>query len=334
VGNEGLPDEYHRSPALWAEYQPMPLFLRVFAIILIAASCGAGDLYQEIRTDDVDLLVVKANQGDAVALTKLGVIAQAGLRGRLVDDEYAVQCFAKAAALNYPDGLQELGFMYAAGRGVTKNLAISFNYYLRAAKLGNSRAMDTVGYFYKSGEGVPRNYIEAYRWSSLAAASNIYGADMRVNELEKLMTPEERMEAQRRALETHEQVPVKANPTVTKATTNPGSIQVSEDRGLRSFIYHYEFEIVAVLSVAAFITIIVVLTPSNKKPVAPKPEEKQSPSFLQCWSIATAACFTLWALLGWGNAGMEGLGKAIGAGLIMAPISGVILGGIYWLIKK
>jgi hypothetical protein len=334
VGNEGLPDEYHRSPALWAEYQPMPLFLRVFAIILIAASCGAGDLYQEIRTDDVDLLVVKANQGDAVALTKLGVIAQAGLRGRMVDDEYAVQCFAKAAALNYPDGLQELGFMYAAGRGVTKNLAISFNYYLRAAKLGNSRAMDTVGYFYKSGEGVPRNYVEAYRWSSLAAARNVYGADIRVNELEKLMTPEERMEAQRRALETHEQLTAKPNSDVTNVAKTPDSTQTARDRGLTSLIYHYDVEIVIILLAAALVTIIVVLTPSSKKPAAQKREEKKPPSFLKYWAIVSAACFTLWAFLGWGNAGMEGLGKAIGAGLIMAPISGFIFGGIYWLIKK
>ena len=312
----------------------MPLIKRAVAILLLTATCSAGDLYKELETDDIKQLVTLANQGDPVAMTKLGVIVQSGIRGAVVDDAYSVDYFSKAAALDFPPALSELGFMYAAGRGVPKDLSIAFKHYLRAAKLGHARAMDTIGYLYKSGEGVPRNYIEAYRWSSLAAARNIYGADMRVNELEKLMTPEERMEAQRRALETHEQVPVKANTTVTKVPTNPGSGQASADRGLKSFIYHYEFEIVAVLSVVAFITIIVALTPSNKKPVAPKPEEKQSPSFLQCWSITTAACFTLWALLGWGNAGMEGLGKAIGAGLIMAPISGVILGGIYWLIKK
>jgi hypothetical protein len=307
---------------------------RVVTILLLAATCSAGDLYKELETDNIKQLVTLANQGDPVAMTKLGVIVQSGIRGAVVDDAYSVDYFSKAAALDFPPALSELGFMYAAGRGVPKDLSIAFKCYLRAAKLGYARAMDTVGYLYKSGEGVPRNYIEAYRWSSLAAARNIYGADIRVNELEKLMTPEERMEAQRRALETHEQVPVKANPIVKKATTNPGAIQVSEDRWLRNFIYHYEVEIVVILSVAAFITIIVVLTPSNKKPAAPKREEKQSPSLLKCWSITTAACFTLWAFLGWGNAGMEGLGKAIGAGLIMAPISGFIFGGIYWLIRK
>jgi len=311
----------------------MPFLKRVFAIVFIAASCAAGDLYQEVRTDDVDFLVVKANQGDPIALTKLGVIAQAGLRGRLVDDEYAVQCFAKAAALNYPDGLQELGFMYAAGRGVTKDLAISFNYYLRAAKLGNSRAMDTVGYFYKSGEGVPRNYVEAYRWSTLAAARNVYGADMRVNELEKLLTPTERMEAQRRALETQEQLATSEIPAPQKTTPPPSGFSRPETPKPSPLLSASEINILAAIFVVALISILWIVVRPGKQTTDKAPPISK-PTFLKYWAIATAACFTLWALLGWGNAGMEGLGKAIGAGLIMAPISGFIFGGIYWLIKK
>jgi hypothetical protein len=312
----------------------MPHLKSVLAIIFMAATCSAGDLYKELETDNIEQLVSSAYQGDPVAMTKLGVIFQSGIRGAVVDDAYSMDLFSKAAALDFPPALSEMGFMHAAGRGVPKDVSSAFKYYLRAAKLGHARAMDTVGYLYKSGEGVPRNYVEAYRWSSLAAARNVYGADIRVNELEKLMTPAERMEAQRRALETDEQATAKPNAAVTNVAKTPDLTQTARDRGLTSLIYHYDVEIVIILLAFALVTIIVVLTPSSKKPAAPKREENKPPSFLKYWAIVTVACFTLWVFLGWGNAGMEGLGKAIGAGLIMAPISGFILCGIYWLIKK
>jgi len=176
------------------------------SVTILSAMCSAADLYKEVETDDIEKLVLKSKQGDPIALTKMGVLAQAGMRGVKADDDYASQCFMKAAEKEFPAALSELGFMYAAGRGVPKDLQLSFKNYLKAAKLGHPRAMDIVGYFYKKGEGVPRDYVEAYRWSSLAAARDIYGADMRMNELEKLMSPAERTEAQRLARETHEKL--------------------------------------------------------------------------------------------------------------------------------
>lgn len=304
------------------------------SLVLLTASCFAGDLYEELKTDDIRQLVTLANQGDPIALTKLGVLVQAGLRGVKTDEHYAVECFEKAGAQDFPLALKELGDLHAAGRGVTANTVTAFKYYLRAAKLGHPRAMDTVGYLYKNGEGVPRNYIESYRWSTLAAASNVYGADLRVNELERLITPAERMEAQRLALATHQSLAPPLNATDEKARPAPESRPGKDINWLRTFIFRYEAELLAVLFVAALVTIITILAPTNQKPPTQKQEKKATPSFLKYWAIATMGCFLLWAFLGWGNSGMEGLGKAIGAGLIMAPISGFVFGGIYWLIRK
>jgi len=304
------------------------------SLVLLTATCFAGNLYEELKTDDIRQLVTLANQGDPIALTKLGVLVQAGLRGVKTDEHYAVECFEKAGAQDFPSALKELGDLHAAGRGVTANTATAFKYYLRAAKLGHPRAMDAVGYLYKNGEGVPRNYIESYRWSTLAAASNVYGADLRVNELERLITPAERMEAQRLALATHQSLAPPLDATDEKARSAPESRPGKDNNWLRTFIFRYEVELLAVLFVAALVTIITILAPTNKKPPTPKQEKKATPSFLKYWAISTMGCFLLWAFLGWGNSGMEGLGKAIGAGLIMAPISGLVFGGIYWLIRK
>ena len=312
----------------------MNLLKSGLSLVLLTATCCAGDLYEELQTDDISHLVNLANQGDPIALTKLGLIAQAGVRGAKIDAQYALGCFEKAAAQEFPPALSELGHMHAGGHGVTANTATAFKYYLRAAKLGHPRAMDTVGYLYKNGEGVPRNYIESYRWSTLAAASNVYGADLRVNELERLITPAERVEAQRLALATHQSLAPPLNATDEKARPAPESRPGKDNNWLRTFVFRYEAELLAVLFVAALVTIITILAPTNQKPPTQKQEKKATPSFLKYWAIATMGCFLLWAFLGWGNSGMEGLGKAIGAGLIMAPISGFVFGGIYWLIRK
>jgi hypothetical protein len=61
---------------------------------------------------------------------------------------------------------------------------------------------------------------------------------------------------------------------------------------------------------------------------------KEEVSYWSCWWTATWVLFVGRCLLGYLSYGEQGLGVAIGSGIIAAPLGGLFFGWIYWLIKK
>lgn len=57
-------------------------------------------------------------------------------------------------------------------------------------------------------------------------------------------------------------------------------------------------------------------------------------TFLSCWLKASAFIYVFYAILGYGNAGSHGLAVQMGAGIIRAPLMGLIVGWIWWLAKR
>ena len=57
-------------------------------------------------------------------------------------------------------------------------------------------------------------------------------------------------------------------------------------------------------------------------------------TYWACWWRATWVLFVAYCVLGFLAAGSEGLARAMGGGLVIAPFSGLFWGWIYWLIKK
>jgi hypothetical protein len=57
-------------------------------------------------------------------------------------------------------------------------------------------------------------------------------------------------------------------------------------------------------------------------------------SFLSCWLKSTGIIYLLYALLGLGSAGAQGMAYQMGAGLIRAPLLGLIVGGVWWMVKR
>ena len=78
--------------------------------------------------------------------------------------------FEKAAARNDPQGMTELGRMYAYGLGVTLDYGESRRLYEQAALLGHPPAMALLGDMYYDGLGVRRDYVAARDWYEKAAA--------------------------------------------------------------------------------------------------------------------------------------------------------------------
>lgn len=64
----------------------------------------------------------------------------------------------------------ELGGMYANGRGVKRSYIEAVKWWRRAAEQGYASAQFSLGLMYEKGDGVPRDYVQAHRWYLIAAS--------------------------------------------------------------------------------------------------------------------------------------------------------------------
>ena len=62
-----------------------------------------------------------------------------------------------------------LGVMYALGKGVTRNFTEAEKWYRLAAAQGNVKAQLSLGLIYEKGYGVAKNSAESIKWYRLAA---------------------------------------------------------------------------------------------------------------------------------------------------------------------
>ncbi|MCF7688771.1 MAG: LysM peptidoglycan-binding domain-containing protein [Cephaloticoccus sp.] len=122
-----------------------------------------------------DLLEIQAQayQSDANAQNILGNAYTNGEMGLKIDFAEAFKWYARAAELNSPQALFNVGLAYDLGRGVTVDAEIAFKYYLRAAEKGYATAQFNVGNMYASGRGVAQDSFEAVLWYRQAAQQKL-----------------------------------------------------------------------------------------------------------------------------------------------------------------
>jgi len=108
-----------------------------------------------------------AEQGDVVAQTMLKIQA---------DDLYDQGRYAEAFSLYQGLAAQgdssaqfDLGAMYEAGQGVTKDEAQSMVWYHKSAEQGDASAQFNLGIKYNFGQGVAQDYSQAVYWYNKAA---------------------------------------------------------------------------------------------------------------------------------------------------------------------
>jgi hypothetical protein len=70
----------------------------------------------------------------------------------------------EAAERGVPEAQFDLGWMYAQGRGVTRNDTEAVKWYRKAADQGFSHAQYGLAVMYDEGRGVKQNYAEALKW--------------------------------------------------------------------------------------------------------------------------------------------------------------------------
>jgi hypothetical protein len=118
--------------------------------------------------EDAARLHRQAEQGNERAMNDLGALYANG-RGMAKDEGSAVRWFRRAAEKGDAKAISNLGSMYAEGRGVRKYEAEAVRLYRQAADKGEGMAMYNLGVMYEQGRGgLARNETEAARWTLAA----------------------------------------------------------------------------------------------------------------------------------------------------------------------
>ena len=78
----------------------------------------------------------------------------------------AIKYYRLATKVDYAEAQFKLGFCYANGRSVPKNVAKAIEWYRLAAKQGHILAKYNLGVCYFNGDGVHKDYSEAAKWIS------------------------------------------------------------------------------------------------------------------------------------------------------------------------
>jgi TPR repeat protein len=153
---------------------------------------------------DTSLCVVAAENGDVQAQA---VLCQ---RYRFGDFKYVQPVMTEAVkwcrtAAGNGDKFSQffLSNMYQDGKGVLRDYAESAKWMLAAARQGFHPAQYHIAEKYSKGSGLEKNLVAAYMWCSLAGTG--WGTELEdmvpkfLDELEKSMTPEQIVEAQKAA---------------------------------------------------------------------------------------------------------------------------------------
>ena len=105
-------------------------------------------------------LTKAADQGNAGAQKKLGVLYQTGL-GVPKDLTKAAELYQKAADRGNAGAQNDLGVLYQTGQGVPEDLTKAAELYQKAADKGNTYAQNNLGWLYENGQGVPKDLSKA-----------------------------------------------------------------------------------------------------------------------------------------------------------------------------
>ena len=153
---------------------PRPWFTSGLMAMLLFAALHVGAL-SPATAADFDKGMTAYRSGDyQAALAEWRPLAESG----------------HAAAQN------NLGFMYAKGRGVAQDDAKVIAWYRRAAEQGLADSQYNLGLMFTDGEGVPKDFVRAHVWYSLAKSNGSRWSQVASILLKSLMSAEQITQAQ------------------------------------------------------------------------------------------------------------------------------------------
>jgi TPR repeat protein len=118
----------------------------------------------------IKALAAAAADGDGQAMANLGFCYAQG-QGVERDLEQAVDWYRKGAEAGDGGAMANLGVCYQQGQGIERDLEQAVDWYRKGAEAGNGRAMANLGFCYQQGQGVERDLEQAVDWYRKGAAA-------------------------------------------------------------------------------------------------------------------------------------------------------------------
>lgn len=144
-----------------------------------------------------ELFQKAATQGDADAQFRLGQMHASG-EGVQRDAAKAVEFFEKAAKQGNSTHQLLLALNYQFGNGgIPKDAFKAAEWFGKAAAQGKASAQNQLGKMYYAGEGISKDVVIAYAWLNLAASGGVESAVQGRNVLDLELSTTEKAEAQR-----------------------------------------------------------------------------------------------------------------------------------------
>lgn len=144
------------------------LMKRISEILGRVVAQDAENDSQEKQGENENLFA-RIEQGDPEAMCELGRRYYAGTHGITKNLLQAFHYFKKAADLNHPAAICNLGWCYEAGEGVEQDWRKAYDCYLKSAELNCAMAQYSLGWMYDNGVFVKKNKSVAMNWFIRAA---------------------------------------------------------------------------------------------------------------------------------------------------------------------
>jgi hypothetical protein len=111
----------------------------------------------------------------------------------------AASWYRKAAEQGYAPAQASLGILYDLGQGVAQDYLQALSWYAKAAEQGDIKAQNNLGFMYSEGKGVVQDRVTAHMWFNIAGVGGNEDGRKNRDFVEKLMSPVQIADAQRRA---------------------------------------------------------------------------------------------------------------------------------------
>ena len=140
----------------------------------ISPGSSGGGLFND-KAELVGITTLKYKEGEslnfAIPVEWIGDFGSAAQDGAepAADDDALYQLYRLLAEAGVAEAQIALGWAYANGRGVPRDIAEAVRWFRRAAEQGVANAQYALGAMYDNGQGVVQDDAEAVRWYRMAA---------------------------------------------------------------------------------------------------------------------------------------------------------------------
>jgi hypothetical protein len=233
------------------------------------------------------------------------------------DQKEASEWYLKAAQNNHANG------QYTVGRSLLDENQSVFPqtggaHWIRAAAYqGHDRALIDLGNCHLNAIGVIKDEVEGYACYNLACISYLFReASHLLAELEGKLPYDVRLKGQQRTKELQKEIKEKTDAiwaaNSKKRCEQREAVLKGKPEGIDSF--------------SAAEAVAPPLPVQTAKP--------EAAGFFFCWAVSSAAILAFLCLIGYLNSGESGFAVQLGRGLILAPLGGLVVGGIWRLMSK